>query len=48
MTEEMMAEREDQRFWAPRGSLSKGRMEFARGAARLTLGSASHVQVTTE
>jgi hypothetical protein len=40
MTEEMMAEREDERFWAPRGSLSKGRMEFARGVARLTLGGA--------
>jgi hypothetical protein len=40
MTQEMVVEREDQRFWAPRRSLSRGRMEFARGAARLTLGGA--------
>jgi hypothetical protein len=38
MTEEMVMEREDQRFSAPRGSLRRGRLEFTRGAARLTIG----------
>jgi hypothetical protein len=40
MTEEIVVEREDQQFSAPLGSLSKGRMEFARGANRLTIGGA--------
>jgi hypothetical protein len=40
MTEEMVAERGNRRFSAPRGSLSRGRVEFARGAARLTIGGA--------
>jgi hypothetical protein len=37
MIQEMVAARGDQRFSAPRGSLSRGRLEFARGAARLTI-----------
>jgi hypothetical protein len=37
MTEEMVAERGGRRFSAPRGSLERGRLEFARGAARLTV-----------
>jgi hypothetical protein len=37
MTKEMVVEREDQQFSAPRGSRIKGRLEFARGAARLTI-----------
>jgi hypothetical protein len=40
MTKEMVVEREDQQVSAPRGSLSRGRLEFARGAARLTIGGA--------
>jgi hypothetical protein len=37
MTEQMVAERGGQRFSVPRGSEGKGRLEFARGAARLTV-----------
>jgi hypothetical protein len=37
MTEEMVAERGGPWFSAPRGSLRRGRLEFARGAARLTI-----------
>ena len=37
MTEEMVAERGAQRFSVPRGSESRGRLEFVRGAARLTV-----------
>jgi hypothetical protein len=37
MTQETVAEREAQRYSVPRGSLSRGRLEFPRGAARLTL-----------
>jgi hypothetical protein len=37
MTQEMMAERGDQRSSAPRGSLSRGRLEFTRGATWLTI-----------
>ena len=36
MTEQMVAERGDQ-FSGPRGSLNRGRLEFAQGAARLTV-----------
>jgi hypothetical protein len=38
MAEEMVVkERRDQWFSVPRGSLSRGQLEFARGAARLTV-----------
>jgi hypothetical protein len=37
MTQEMVVERGDQWFSVPRGSLSRGRLEFTRGAARLTI-----------
>jgi hypothetical protein len=37
MTEEIVVEREDQWFPVPRGPLNTGRLEFARGAPRLTV-----------
>lgn len=37
MTQEMVVERGDQWSSAPRGSLSRGRLEFTRGAAQLTI-----------
>jgi hypothetical protein len=37
MTEQMVVERADGRFSVPRGTLSRGRLEFARGAAGLTV-----------
>jgi hypothetical protein len=41
----------NEQFSAPLGSLRNGRLEFTRGAARLTIRSASipaHVEVVTE
>jgi hypothetical protein len=35
MTEQMVAELGAQRFSVPRGSESRGRLEFVRGAVRL-------------
>lgn len=40
MTEEIVVELGAQRFSVPRGSLNRGRLEFARGAPRLTVRSA--------
>jgi hypothetical protein len=37
MTQEMVVERGDRQFSVPRGSLRRGRLEFTRGATRLTV-----------